>query len=90
MRRLVAVLALLLLAGCASLPAGYDRVESQALQDTASTPLGQAGRDLLKPHEGESGFRPLPNGVEAMVVRMMLAEAASARWMCSTTSGTTT
>jgi len=77
LRRFIAAAALLLLGGCASLPAGYDRVESHALQDTASTPLGQSGRDLLKSHEGESGFRPLPNGVEAMVVRMMLAEAAT-------------
>jgi putative cardiolipin synthase len=77
MRRLLVVVATLLLAGCASLPSGYDRVESRALPDTASTPLGQTGRAMLEPHPGQSGFRPLPTGVEAMVARMMLADAAT-------------
>jgi hypothetical protein len=40
--RLIAAAALLLLAGCASLPAGYERVASHALQYTAATALGQA------------------------------------------------
>jgi putative cardiolipin synthase len=75
-RCLVTVLALLVLGGCASLPADYERIESHALQDTASTPLGQVGREMLMSHEGQSGFRPLPNGVDALVVRILLAEAA--------------
>jgi putative cardiolipin synthase len=69
--------ALVLLAGCASLPSGYERIESHALPDTASTPLGQIGREVQAAHPGQSGFRPLLNGVEAMVARMMLADAAT-------------
>ncbi|HWS74814.1 MAG TPA: phospholipase D family protein [Quisquiliibacterium sp.] len=65
-----------LLWGCASLPSGYERVESRTLQDTGSTLLGKAGRDFLASHAGASGFRPLPSGVDALVARIMLAEAA--------------
>jgi hypothetical protein len=75
-RRLIAVLALLSIGGCASLPAGYERVASHALDDTASTVLGRSTGELLKAHPGQSGFRPLPNGVDALVVRMILAELA--------------
>jgi putative cardiolipin synthase len=74
--RFIATVALLLVGGCASLPAGYERAESRALQDTASTTLGRAGRDQLRLQAGLSGCRPLPNGVDALVVRMLLAEAA--------------
>jgi putative cardiolipin synthase len=75
-RRLIAVVALLLIGGCASLPAGYERPESHAIPDTAATALGKADAQMLKSHPGENGFRPLPNGVEALVVRLLLAEAA--------------
>ena len=75
-RRLIAVFALLSSGGCASLPAGYERVASHALDDTASTALGRSTGELLKAHPGQSGFRPLPNGVDALVVRMILAELA--------------
>jgi putative cardiolipin synthase len=78
MWRLAALVALLLGGGCASLPAGYERAESRALEPaaTASTALGRAGRDELQARAGQSGFRPLPNGVDALVVRMLLADAA--------------
>ena len=74
--RFITTVALLLIGGCASLPAGYERAESHALQDTASTALARLGRNMLQAHEGLSGCRPLPNGVDALVVRLLLAEAA--------------
>jgi len=74
--RFITTVVLLLVGGCASLPAGYERADSHALQDTASTVLGRAGRDMIQAHEGLSGCRPLPNGVDALVVRMLLAETA--------------
>ncbi len=46
------------------------------LQNTASTTLASSVRDALNAHAGESGFRPLPNGVEALVARIILADAA--------------
>ncbi|MCE9658337.1 MAG: phospholipase D family protein [Burkholderiales bacterium] len=76
LRRQIAIVVLLLMGGCASLPAGYERTESRALEDTASTTLGRSAAELLKAHPGQSGFRPLPNGVDALLVRMVLAERA--------------
>ena len=43
--RFITTVALLLIGGCASLPAGYERAESYAVQDTASTTLGRTGSD---------------------------------------------
>jgi putative cardiolipin synthase len=75
-RRVLALVLAVLTAGCASLPAQYERSESHAVQDTASTALGQAGRQPLQDHPGQSAFRPLPSGVDALVARMVLADAA--------------
>ena len=74
--RVVVVVALLVVAGCASLPDQYDRPESHALQGTEATRLGQTGRATLQMHPGESGFLPLPNGVDALGARIHLADMA--------------
>lgn len=74
--RWVVLVVTMLITGCASLPEQYERSDSFALQDTASTALGQAGREPLQDHPGQSAFRPLPGGVDALVARMVLAEAA--------------
>jgi putative cardiolipin synthase len=68
--------ALLLVSGCASLPTDIERSESHALRDTETTRLGRIGQAMLKAHPGESGFRPLRNGVDALLLRIALAEAA--------------
>lgn len=70
------LVAALLVSGCASLPLEVERSESHALRDTESTRLGEASQAARKAHPGESGFRPLPNGVEALLARIVLAEAA--------------
>jgi putative cardiolipin synthase len=77
MRRglIVATLALML-GGCASLPANVARDESHALQDTTTTTLGRMSHDALQTHPGQSGFRPLKSGVDALLARIVLAEAA--------------
>lgn len=67
---------LLLIGGCASLPANIERSESRAFQDTATTRLGQVSQTALKAHPGDSSFRPLQNGVDALLTRIVLAEAA--------------
>jgi putative cardiolipin synthase len=72
----VIVVVLLLVSGCASLPAHIERSESHALCGTEATRLGQIAQPLLKAHPGESGFRPLQKGVDALLARMVLAEAA--------------
>jgi putative cardiolipin synthase len=66
----------LLLGGCASLPTNIERGESHALSGTEATRLGQIAQPLLKAHPGESGFRPLRNGVDALLARIVLAEVA--------------
>ena len=70
------VAALLLVSGCASLPADIERSESHALRGTETTRLGQIAQSMLKAHPGESGFRPLRSGVDALLARMVLAQAA--------------
>jgi len=72
----VLVAALLLVSGCASLPTDIERSESRALRDTQTTRLGQAGQARLKAHPGENGFRPLRSGVDALLARIALADAA--------------
>ncbi len=72
---IVATLALLL-GGCASLPSNDARTESNALQDTESTPLGRRSQPELKAHPGHSAFRPMSSGVDALLARVVLAETA--------------
>ena len=67
------IAAVVFMSGCAQLPTDYERVESSMLTDTEATQLGQAAPMLAS---GESGMRPLPNGVDALVTRIVLAEAA--------------
>jgi len=67
---------LLLLGGCAGLPVDYPRTESHALEGTATTRLGRAGESALKAHPGQNGFRPLADGVDALLARIHLADAA--------------
>ena len=70
------VAALLFVGSCASLPDHIERSESHALRGTETTRLGQIGQAMLKAYPGESGFRPLRNGVDALLWRIVLAEAA--------------
>ena len=72
---LAAVLAATL-GGCASLPPQTGRVESHALPDTAQTRLGRESAPLLSAHRDDSGFRLLPDGVDALLARIVLAEVA--------------
>jgi len=71
-----ALLAMLLQAGCASLPTDYPRSISTTLSDTADTRLGQASRRLLDGHPDVSGVHPLNRGTDAFLARLALAEAA--------------
>ncbi|HEX2979672.1 MAG TPA: phospholipase D-like domain-containing protein, partial [Anaerolineaceae bacterium] len=67
---------MLLVSGCASLPANIERSETHALSGTETTRLGQIAEVMLRAHPGESGFLPLRSGVDALLARMVLAEAA--------------
>lgn len=74
---LLPLVALALLGGCASIDFDYPRTESTACTDTADTRLGRALADVGtgKP-EGYSGFFPMSDGIDALAVRLLLAERA--------------
>ncbi len=67
---------LLALTGCAMLPSQEGRPESYALTDTENTAIARATAAQEAAHPGLSGFRPLPNGVDAILARIALAEHA--------------
>jgi len=69
-------LALLALAGCASLPSLDERTPSTVLRDTAGTRLGRAVAELTQAHPGRSGVFALPSGRDAFAARVLLAGAA--------------
>ena len=73
---LVAILALFLIGGCATLPKDFDRPESYAYTDTDDTSFGKASRDEMLAHPGQSGFLLLASGLDAFVARALLAHAA--------------
>lgn len=76
MRGLVVAMLALIFTGCASLPSNVVRTESHALQDTATTTLGQQSHAARQAHPGQNGFRPLRSGVDALLARIVLADAA--------------
>jgi putative cardiolipin synthase len=76
LRGLIVAALALVFSGCASLPSNVGRNESHALQDTATTTLGRQSHAALQTHPGQSGFRPLRSGVDALLARIVLADAA--------------
>jgi putative cardiolipin synthase len=66
----------LLMTGCASLPPQSGRTETHALTDTASTRLGTAFAASEAAHPGDNAFHLLSNGMDALIARVMLSEAA--------------
>lgn len=75
-RTLLLVLATTLTSGCASLPTGYERAATAALTDTANTSLGAAVSRWTAAHDGQSGFYPLPAGLDALGARLALIDKA--------------
>lgn len=68
-----------LVAACSSLPpaTSLDRPVTHALEQPAATPLGQALAPLVAAHGGQSGFRLLTDGTDALQMRIALARAAT-------------
>lgn len=66
--------------GCRSLPSLEGRPESVAIEDTASTALGQAvaraAERAASPRGGDAGFVAIPEARDAFAVRALLARAA--------------
>ncbi|KVO56979.1 phospholipase D family protein [Burkholderia stagnalis] len=76
LRSLTAMLSLLALVACASLPPQGDRAPAHALTDTADTRLGIAFAPLAKAHPGQDAFHLLRNPVDALDARVLLADRA--------------
>ena len=73
----LALAALIVLSGCASLPGGVVRPPSQAVTDVAATPLARAAVQATPDDQRHlSGLRLLPDGPEAFSARIALARAA--------------
>ena len=72
----VALMAMFLVGGCATLPEDFERPVSQAYSDTDDTTLGKSIQDDKAAHPGKSGFLLLGSGLDAFVARAVLAERA--------------
>lgn len=67
------------LTACTTLPpaTSLERPASHALEHPDATPLGQALAPLVAAHGGQSGFRLLTDGTDALQMRIALARAAT-------------
>ncbi|MEE4164196.1 MAG: phospholipase D family protein [Woeseiaceae bacterium] len=74
---LLVLAGLLALGGCASIDFDYPRSESHVLVDTGDTMLAEEAAEASAGRpEGESGFHPLSNGIDALAARLLLARRA--------------
>jgi len=71
-----ALLAIILLQGCAALPSLQTRTSSAMLRNTGDTQLGRVATPLLEGHPGRSGVVALRTGGDAFAARVLLADAA--------------
>lgn len=74
--RMVSIVTLGLLLGCAPLPSFDDRSASMTLQDTSDTRLGKAALPRVRAHAGKSGVFALSDGRDAFAARVLLADAS--------------
>ena len=77
--KFVFVSILFALTGCATVDFDYPKEESVALDRavTADTYLGKQLDGLVNEHpEGEAGFLPLADGIDALAVRLLMADRA--------------
>jgi len=74
----IGFLALLLAAGCTTLPPGTGRPKppSSALEPSVENALGKAFVPLTKSHGGDSGFRMLSTGIDGLTARVEMIDAA--------------
>lgn len=78
-RRPALALLVCFVAACSTLPpaTALDRPATHALAQPGATPLGQALAPLVAAHGGQSGFRLLTDGTDALQMRIALARAAT-------------
>jgi len=73
---LMALMLLLITAGCATLPDNVGREASTAYVDTHDTRIGRNVQAAISEHPGTSGYLLLGNGLDAFVARVLLAQRA--------------
>ncbi|MBW2633357.1 MAG: phospholipase D family protein [Deltaproteobacteria bacterium] len=77
MLKLSAVLVIAgLLAGCATVSFDQPKSYSQAITNPEDTTLGRYAADKVEAYDGLSGFYPLIEGMDALGIRLRLAELA--------------
>ena len=77
LNKLVAlVFSVAIISGCATVQLDQPKTYSELMANTADTSLGQDVGRWLETHDGLSGFYPLSQGMDALGVRLQLAERA--------------
>ncbi len=76
LRRIVHVSLLAALAACASVDFDYPKTESTAVDSTDNTSTNRQFSELVAAHPGESGFWLLFDGIDALALRLLMAERA--------------
>ena len=75
--RTLTIIACLGVAACSSLPEHIQAPPSYAISDSADTRLAKFSQPIMQQWQpDQSGFRPLGDGVEALLARLALAEMA--------------
>ncbi len=72
----VIVIAIAIFSGCATVQLDRPKAYSEVMTNTADTSLGRDVARWLQAHDGLSGFYPLSQGMDALGVRLQLAERA--------------
>ena len=75
-RFLLLTSALFFVAGCASVDFDYPKPETHAPTSTDETYLGRQLHGIASQHPDEAGFYPLPDGIDSLAARILLAERA--------------
>jgi putative cardiolipin synthase len=73
---LASVLLCAVLAGCATLPADFERTESYAYAQSTDSIVDDDAQREIDAHAGQSGYYLLDDGLDAFVARAVLAERA--------------
>ncbi len=76
LRTFCSFLLALLVTGCATAPLDFPKTESHALLNTADTHLGVEVGNWVAKNQGQSGFYPLIDGLDALGARLALIDVA--------------
>ncbi len=76
LRRIAYVSLLTALAACASVDFDYPKTESTAVDSTGDTFADRQFSEIIAAHPGESGFWLLFDGIDALALRLLMAERA--------------